>query len=204
MRIFMNKCSAVCQDRNPADGSCSLTVIQQQKNSLAAWKVCVRMRCAKKQIPSAMFTESFCFIPATSVRISPARKHIWPPAAVPMGRNRSSFPLGTRHVPQMRPWRWRSAGLSYSTTERIKSQIFSATKQSEVQKQSKHYSSYFLPTNVWLLLENTLALRLRQLMQVSPRTRVHWECRREREMWIISGVCFGSCYGLVISTHSEH
>ncbi len=105
--------------------------------------------CAKKQIPSAMFTESFCFIPAHR---SGYLLHEKPsdPLRPPMGRNRSSFPLGTRHVPQMRPWRWRSAGLSYSTTERIKSQIFSATKQSEVQKQSKHYSSYFLPTNVWL------------------------------------------------------
>lgn len=159
--------------------------------------------CAKETNPQRNVRREFLFHSSPSVRISPARKTIWPPAAsngteslIVSTRDSSRSPDAAPEVTVCWPlllhyWAYKDSNLF----------CYKAGWSPKAVKTLQQ----LLPANKRLAITgNTLALRLRQLMQVLPRTRVHWECRRERETRIISGVCFGSCYGLVISTHSEH
>lgn len=181
-----NKRWAVCQDWNPADGSCSFTVIQAAEKLTRCFgslcgNVCVQRNKSWEECSASV---SVSFQPVGQ-DIS-CTKRIRTPLRPRMGWNLWSLPRGSRQVPQMRPWRWRSDGLYIEQKE---SNLF-CYKAGWSPKAVKTLQQ-LLPANKRLAITgNTLALRLRQLMRVSPRTRVHRECRRETR--IISGVCYGS------------
>lgn len=119
---------------------------KQQKNSLAASKVCLGMCVCRETNPKSNVQQAFLFLSSPSVRISPARK---PPCSLGWDGISDPFHAGVVKFPRCGPG---GDGQADSLTPLLsrKSKIFSATKQAEVQRQSKHYSSYFLPTNVWL------------------------------------------------------
>lgn len=68
-----NKCSAVCQDRNPADGSCSFTVIKAAEELTRCFESLCGNVCV--QIPNGMFSERLRFIPASQSGYLPHETH---------------------------------------------------------------------------------------------------------------------------------
>ncbi|KAL1247170.1 hypothetical protein QQF64_022546 [Cirrhinus molitorella] len=109
-------------------------------------KVRVGMSVRKETNLQLNVHRGFLFHSSPSVRISPARKTTRPPC----GLQRDAISGGFHTRSSRSPDAALEVTILLTLPLSVKSQVFVATKQAEVQRQSKHYSSYFLPTNVWL------------------------------------------------------
>lgn len=169
-----NKRSAVCQDRNPADGSCSFSY----KLTRCLKSLCGNERVHRNKSPAQCSLRVSVSFQPIGQDISCTKNHL-----TPCGLQRDAiahrFHTGLVTFPRCGPG---GVGLAASLT------LLLSSKESNLCYYKAGWSpkavktlQQLLPANKRLAITgNTLALRLRQLMWVSPRTGVHWECRRER------------------------
>lgn len=101
---------------------------KQQKNSLAASIVCVGMCVCRETNPERNVQRAFLFHSSPSVRISPARNALQPPAAsdgmeplIAFTRESSSSPDAALEVTVWRPLYWAGGVTSFLLQSRLKS-----------------------------------------------------------------------------------
>ncbi len=164
-----NKCSAVCQDRNPADGSCSLTVIQAAEKLTCCLESLCENECVQRNKSPAQCSRrvSVSFQPIGQ-DISCTKTHLTPCGLQWDGiTHRFHSGLESSVFPRCGPG---GDGLLAYSVLRVKSFLLQSRLKSKGSQNTTAATSCQQTSGYnW----KHPALSLCQLMQTSPRTRVH-------------------------------